>query len=78
MGNKYFGKEQVTANHLLMRGSEDFSYFLQHRPGAYFFLSSSEDGTHRMAHDCNYDFYDGLIPLASEFWLELVLDRLAK
>ena len=69
VGRKFFGEQKVTEKHLPLPGSEDFSYFLQHRPGAYFFLTSSEDQTIKMAHDCNYNFYDGLIPLASEFWL---------
>jgi amidohydrolase len=61
-------------------GAEDFSYFLQARPGAYFVIGNG-DGLHResghglgpcMLHNPSYDFNDALIPLGATLWVKLV------
>lgn len=61
-------------------GAEDFSYFLQRKPGAYFLIGNG-DGAHRsaghgmgpcMLHNPSYDFNDELLPLGSAFWVHLV------
>jgi amidohydrolase len=60
-------------------GAEDFSFFLQHKPGAYFVIGNG-DGAHRegghglgpcMLHNPSYDFNDQLIPLGATFWVQL-------
>ena len=60
-------------------GSEDFSYFLQAKPGCYFVIGNG-DGAHRamghgegpcMLHNPNYDFNDELIPLGATAWVRL-------
>jgi hippurate hydrolase len=60
-------------------GSEDFSFFLQAKPGCYFTLGNG-DGTHRpgghgagpcMLHNPSYDFNDELIPLGATCWVRL-------
>jgi hippurate hydrolase len=60
-------------------GSEDFSYFLQEKPGCYFVIGNG-DGTHRalghgegpcMLHNPNYDFNDELIPIGATAWVRL-------
>ena len=60
-------------------GSEDFSYFLQVKPGCYFVIGNG-DGSHRemghgegpcMLHNPNYDFNDELIPLGGTAWVRL-------
>jgi hippurate hydrolase len=60
-------------------GSEDFSYFLQAKPGCYFMIGNG-DGAHRelghgegpcMLHNPNYDFNDDLIPLGATAWVRL-------
>jgi amidohydrolase len=61
-------------------GAEDFSFFLQATPGAYFMIGNG-DGDHRVdghglgpctLHNPNYDFNDRLIPLGGSFWVEMV------
>jgi amidohydrolase len=61
-------------------GAEDFSFFLQVKPGAYIFLANG-DGSHRdaghglgpcMLHNPSYDFNDDLIPIGGSFWVNLV------
>ncbi|MFZ2989842.1 M20 aminoacylase family protein [Ideonella sp.] len=64
-------------------GAEDFSFFLQHKPGAYFMIGNG-DGAHRAEyaghdhslgpctlHNPNYDFNDRLIPIGGQLWVRL-------
>ncbi|WP_338415681.1 M20 aminoacylase family protein [uncultured Sphaerotilus sp.] len=60
-------------------GAEDFSFFLQAKPGAYFVIGNG-DGDHRAhghglgpcnLHNPNYDFNDGLIPQGAALWVAL-------
>jgi len=60
-------------------GAEDFSYFLQGKPGCYFLIGNG-DGSHRegghgmgpcMLHNPSYDFNDDLIPLGATVWVRL-------
>jgi len=60
-------------------GAEDFSFFLQHTPGAYFLIGNG-DGSHRagghglgpcMLHNPSYDFNDDLIPLGATCWVRM-------
>jgi amidohydrolase len=60
-------------------GAEDFSYFLQAKPGCYFVIANG-DGAHRdgghglgpcMLHNPSYDFNDDLIPLGATAWVRI-------
>jgi amidohydrolase len=60
-------------------GAEDFSFFLQEKPGCYFLIGNG-DGAHRegghglgpcMLHNPSYDFNDDLIPLGATAWVRL-------
>lgn len=79
------GAEQVHEFEPTM-GAEDFSYFLQAKPGAYFVIGNG-DGSHRegghglgpcMLHNPSYDFNDTLIPLGATLWVKLVERWLAR
>jgi amidohydrolase len=67
-------------------GAEDFSYFLQAKPGCYFVVGNG-DGAHRegghglgpcMLHNPSYDFNDDLIPLGATLWVRLAEAWLAR
>jgi amidohydrolase len=67
-------------------GAEDFSYFLQAKPGCYFLIGNG-DGAHRslghgegpcMLHNPSYDFNDDLIPLGATMWVRLAQAWLAR
>jgi len=67
-------------------GAEDFSFFLQVQPGAYFVIGNG-DGTHREGghglgpctlHNPSYDFNDRLIPLGATLWVKLAQRWLAQ
>ncbi|NCW20066.1 MAG: amidohydrolase, partial [Betaproteobacteria bacterium] len=73
------GAEQVRRYEPTM-GSEDFSYFLQEKPGAYFVIGNG-NGSHRtpghglgpcVLHNPNYDFNDDVIPLGATLWVSIV------
>jgi amidohydrolase len=60
-------------------GAEDFSFFLQAKPGCYFLIGNG-DGEHRdgghglgpcMLHNPSYDFNDALIPLGGSAWVRI-------
>ncbi len=60
-------------------GAEDFSYYLQEKPGCYFMIGNG-DGAHRsgghglgpcMLHNPSYDFNDELIPLGATAWVRI-------
>ena len=72
------GKDNVQEFEPTM-GSEDFSYFLQAKPGCYFLIGNG-DGSHRdgghgmgpcMLHNPSYDFNDDLIPLGATAWVQI-------
>jgi hippurate hydrolase len=67
-------------------GAEDFSYFLQEKPGCYFLIGNG-DGAHRegghglgpcMLHNPSYDFNDELIPFGATAWVRLAEQWLAQ
>mgnify|MGYP001469790684 FL=1 len=50
-------------------GSEDFSYMLQERPGAYLHVGQ---GYGPPLHNPEYDFNDDLAPIGASFFAKLV------
>ena len=79
------GPERVELFEATM-GAEDFSFFLQHKPGAYFVIGNG-DGTHREGghglgpctlHNPSYDFNDELIPLGGTLWVKMAQRWLAQ
>jgi hippurate hydrolase len=54
-------------------GSEDFSYMLQERPGAYIFLGNGDSA---MCHHPAYDFDDGAIPYGVSLWAKIIEERM--
>lgn len=79
------GPERVELFEATM-GAEDFSFFLQHKPGAYFVIGNG-DGTHREGghglgpctlHNPSYDFNDALIPLGATYWVRLANEWLGQ
>lgn len=87
---RWLGEGSVTSCGLPIMGGEDFSYFLQQRPGAFFFFGGKEDeqrnwsrggdpGGSRsncMCHNTGFDFNDNVLPVAAVFWVRLIEERL--
>lgn len=59
--------------------SEDFSFFLQKRPGAFFFVGASPDPTRLHAfphHSPAFDFGEGAMEVGASIWMQLFEDLL--
>jgi metal-dependent amidase/aminoacylase/carboxypeptidase family protein len=61
-----------TRRHPIMP-SEDFSYMLNERPGAYLFLGNGDSA---MCHHPKYNFNDEAIPYGCSFFAEIVERRM--
>jgi hippurate hydrolase len=70
---RLFGPERVGTLPPIT-ASEDFAYFLEHKPGAYLFVGN---GPSADLHSSLYDFNDAIIGDAARFWVGLVRDFLA-
>ena len=54
-------------------GSEDFSYMLEARPGAFVFVGNGESAAW---HHSDYDFNDELIPAGCSYWAQIAEQRM--
>ncbi|MCA2017181.1 M20 family metallopeptidase [Vibrio tritonius] len=71
------GESKVHWNILPCMASEDFSYMLEHCPGAYFWLGADGATPSKPLHNAYYDFNDDIIETGMTVWQELV-ERLLK
>jgi hippurate hydrolase len=87
VAEQVFGKDSVDRTIPQFMGAEDFSFFLEAKPGCYLFLGNGEGG-HRgyhyegmgpcNLHNSNYDFNDELLTVGATYWVKLVETFLAK
>ncbi|WP_339215966.1 M20 family metallopeptidase [Ornithinibacillus sp. FSL M8-0202] len=47
-------------------GGEDFAYYLQEKPGAFFFTGAEKDGNHYPHHHPHFDFNEKAMPIAAK------------
>ena len=66
---KTFGEASINVIETPTMGSEDFSYMLEEKPGAYIWLGAGEDA--EKLHSAYYDFNDALLPIGAEYWANL-------
>jgi hippurate hydrolase len=69
------GPDRVVAPFGPVTGSEDFAYYLQHRPGCFLRLGNGEDSP--MLHNAAYDFNDANLTVGAAYWTSLVQRFLA-
>lgn len=62
VATELFGADQVVRDLQPSMGAEDFSFMLQHKPGAYFRLGQGGAERGCFLHNPNYDFNDAVIP----------------
>ena len=67
-----FGAQNVVRDLIPSMGSEDFSFMLQKRPGAYFRLGQGGAEQGRFLHNPKFDFNDEVIPMGSALFAALV------
>jgi len=66
------GQANVDDEMTPLMASEDFSFMLQERPGAYFFVG--QDGP--FCHHPEFDFDDNIVPIGASVFAGIVYDRL--
>jgi len=69
---KVVGANNVVTNLPPSMGSEDFSFMLQKKPGAYFRLGQGGAGTSCQLHNPGYDFNDEVIPVGAAVFAQIV------
>ena len=72
------GEAQVNRDMPMRTASEDFSFMLQKRPGAFIFIGNAGSDGGCDVHNPRYDFNDAIIPLGSSFFARLVERQLPK
>ena len=71
-----FGNSSINTKESPTMGSEDFSYLLEEKPGAYIWLGAGEKS--EKLHSAHYDFNDELLPIGAEYWANLAETILVK
>jgi amidohydrolase len=74
VARKVAGESKVDVNTAPTMGSEDFSFMLEARPGAFIFIGNGDTAT---LHHPSYDFNDEVLPFGMSYWVELVETALA-
>jgi amidohydrolase len=72
------GEENVMRDGRQLMASEDFSFMLTARPGAFIYIGNGDGDGSCEVHNPNYDFNDSILPLGAALWVKLVETRLAK
>jgi len=72
------GQDKVVWAPLPSMGAEDFSFFLQHRPGCYVWLGNGPTEGGCLLHNPSYDFNDDVLALGASYWVRLTETLLKK
>ncbi len=72
------GADNVNRDGGLVMASEDFSYMLEHRPGAYIQIGNGDGAGGCEVHNPGYDFNDAALPLGASLYARLAERKLAR
>jgi len=71
-GDKFFSKDELPVS-----ASEDFSFFLHHKPGCFFILGTHVPGSeYKTLHSATMNYNDNMIASGGYFYIKLAEDRL--
>ena len=76
VASELVGAERTVSPFGPVTGSEDFAYYLQHRPGCFLRLGNGEDSA--MVHNARYDFHDQNLTVGAAYWTRLAERFLAQ
>jgi len=62
----------AAGDQLKVMGSEDFSFFLLEKPGAYAWVGNGNEPDRPMLHNPHYDFNDNIMPTGASYFARLV------
>jgi hippurate hydrolase len=68
------GPQRTVFPYGTVTGSEDFAYFLEHRPGCFLRVGNGDSA---MVHSATYDFNDENLTVGAAYWTRLVETYLA-
>ncbi len=74
----WVGEAGVAASLQPLTGSEDFAFFLEKLPGAYFLIGNGTGEGGCMVHNPGYDFNDRCLGTGASFWVRLAQAFLAE
>jgi len=70
------GPQAIHAADLPKMGAEDFAYYLEHRPGCFYFLGGAEEGRlNAICHSTSFDFNDRILPISVRLYIRLLEAR---
>ena len=72
------GNGKIDPNYPPNMASEDFSFMLEKKPGAYVFIGNGPEDSDRILHNPNYDFNDEILPIGASYWARLVETSMAR
>ena len=72
------GPDNVDTDCAPLMGSEDFSYMLEEKPGAYIFLGGGDDDHTHSVHHPEYDYNDDVLATGASLWATLVEQELPR
>ena len=72
------GLDNVDRDSALVMASEDFSYMLNHSPGAYIRIGNGDQPGACQVHNPGYDFNDAILPLGASLFARLAERKLAR
>jgi len=75
---KVVGDQAVDTETPLLMGSEDFSYMLEERPGAFIFLGGGDETHVHSVHHPEYDYNDETLTTGASLWATLVEQELSQ
>ena len=72
------GAENVNRNGNVVMASEDFSFMLEKKPGAYIQIGNGDGEGACEVHNPSYDFNDAILPLGASLFVRLAEKKLAR
>jgi amidohydrolase len=72
------GEDNVNRDGALVMASEDFSFMLERRPGAYIQIGNGDGEGACEVHNPAYDFNDAILPLGATLFVRLAEKKLAR
>jgi hippurate hydrolase len=72
------GEEHVDRNRRMVMASEDFSFMLEARPGAYINIGNGDGAGSVPVHNPRYDFNDQALPLGASLYARIIEKKLPR
>ena len=70
------GADRVKADDLPLTASEDFSFFINEKPGCFYMLGIKRPGENYCLHTSYFDYNDSMIASGGLLFVKIVEDRL--